>query len=242
MRRRRPLLDGWLPRSDVFHGLNQRLPRKRPRRSVVTFHDLFVLTAEYSSPGFRLRFEQQARHAAENSDLIISVSEFTARQVERHDELRRLGPDLLSPSFDAGEAVRRLRALGDAEVGDALLDQRAMAGVGNVFKSEVLFVCRLFPFRTVSTLSDEEVERLVAEARRLLGENVIDASRAGAAEWGGYRRTTRRTDPAARLWVYGRGGAPCRVCGTAIEYRKQGPDARGTYWCPACQRAPTPGR
>jgi endonuclease-8 len=173
----------------------------------------------------------------------IPVAEFlTARQVERHDELRRLGPDLLSPSFDAGEAVRRLRALGDAEVGDALLDQRAMAGVGNVFKSEVLFVCRLFPFRTVSTLSDEEVERLVAEARRLLGENVIDASRAGAAEWGGYRRTTRRTDPAARLWVYGRGGAPCRVCGTAIEYRKQGPDARGTYWCPACQRAPTPGR
>jgi formamidopyrimidine-DNA glycosylase len=93
-----------------------------------------------------------------------------------------------------------------------------------------------------STLSDQEVEGLVAEARRLLAENVIDASRAGAAEWGGYRRTTRRTDPDARLWVYGRGGAPCRVCGTAIEYRKQGPDARGTYWCPACQRAPTPGR
>jgi glycosyltransferase involved in cell wall biosynthesis len=81
--RRRLLFDAVPPLSaDVFHGLNQRLPRKPPRRSVATFHDLFVLTAEYSTPEFRRRFEQQARQAAANSDLIIAVSEFTGRQVE----------------------------------------------------------------------------------------------------------------------------------------------------------------
>ncbi|MFB3826263.1 MAG: glycosyltransferase family 4 protein [Bryobacteraceae bacterium] len=80
---RRALLHGlWPPAGELFHGLNQRLPRRRPRRAVTTFHDLFVLTAEYSTPEFRSRFAAQARHAAENSDLIISVSAFTARQVE----------------------------------------------------------------------------------------------------------------------------------------------------------------
>ena len=142
---------------------------------------------------------------------------------------------MLDEGFDAGEAARRLRALPDAELADALLNQRVMAGVGNVFKSEVLFVARLDPFRTVASLSDEQVRRLISVARTLLTENVIDASRVGAATWGGYRRTTRRADPDARLWVYGRGGKPCRRCGTAIQYRKQGPDARGTYWCPKCQ-------
>lgn len=199
-------------------------PGERWQRSRASMR-ILVGTEEYLAVGFD-----------------IPVAEFlTTRQLERHGELRRLGPDLLAASFDAPEAVRRLRALGETQLGDALLDQRAMAGVGNVFKSEVLFVCRLFPFRTVSSLSEGEVEGMVAAARRLLRENVVDTARAGAAGWGGYRRTTRRTDPGARLWVYGRGGSPCRVCGAPIAYRKQGRDARGTYWCPACQPAPTPG-
>lgn len=82
--RRRLLHEPLVPRSaDLFHGLNQRLPAVRLRRTVSTFHDLFVLTGDYSTPEFRRRFEQQARHAAENSDLIVTVSEFTARQVEQ---------------------------------------------------------------------------------------------------------------------------------------------------------------
>jgi len=82
--RRRLLHEPLVPRSaDVFHGLNQRLPAVRPRRAVTTFHDLFVLTGEYSTPEFRGRFQQQARHAAANSALIVTVSEFTARQVEQ---------------------------------------------------------------------------------------------------------------------------------------------------------------
>ncbi|MBM3745618.1 MAG: glycosyltransferase family 4 protein [Acidobacteria bacterium] len=82
--RRRLLHEPLVPRAaDVFHGLNQRLPAVRLRRAVTTFHDLFVLTGEYSTPEFRQRFQQQARHAAANSALIVTVSEFTARQVER---------------------------------------------------------------------------------------------------------------------------------------------------------------
>jgi glycosyltransferase involved in cell wall biosynthesis len=82
--RRRLLQEPWVPRSaDLFHGLNQRLPTVRLRRTVTTFHDLFVLTGDYSTPEFRRRFQQLARHAAANSDLIVTVSQFTARQVEQ---------------------------------------------------------------------------------------------------------------------------------------------------------------
>jgi glycosyltransferase involved in cell wall biosynthesis len=89
----RLLLDSWEPfRCDLFHGLNQRLPRHRFRRAVCTFHDLFVMTSEYSTPEFRARFTIQAREAAERADLIICVSEFTAKQVESllHVERSRL--------------------------------------------------------------------------------------------------------------------------------------------------------
>lgn len=80
--RRRLLLDSWPPSCDLFHGLNQRMPARRASRTVSTFHDLFVLTADYSTPEFRARFAAQAREAAERSDLIIAVSRFTAQQVE----------------------------------------------------------------------------------------------------------------------------------------------------------------
>jgi glycosyltransferase involved in cell wall biosynthesis len=79
--RRRLFGDYWTPAADVFHGLNQRLPRRPLRNAVATFHDLFVMTGEYSSADFRRRFEKQAREAAKRSDLIIAVSEFTANQV-----------------------------------------------------------------------------------------------------------------------------------------------------------------
>ena len=80
---RRLLLDSWGPRRALFHGLNQRLPLRRFQRQIATFHDLFVMTAEYSTPEFRRRFTEQARHAALEADRIITVSEFTARQVEQ---------------------------------------------------------------------------------------------------------------------------------------------------------------
>jgi len=194
-------------------------------------------------PGERWRRSPSAMRVVIETDEYVAVgfdlpvAEFlTARELARHGELRALGPDLLGGQFDAAEAARRLRALADVPLSDALLNQRVMAGVGNVFKSEVLFLAGLDPFRTVGSLTDGQVSSLIAVARDLLRANVVEARGPGAPTWGSHRRTTRRSDPRASLWVYGRSGKACRRCGTPIAYRKQGPDARGTYWCPRCQR------
>jgi endonuclease VIII len=145
-----------------------------------------------------------------------------------------LGPDLLSIDFDRDEALRRLRANGALPIADALLDQRIMAGIGNVYKSEVLFLCRINPFTRVDQLDDGQLAAPIDTAQRLLRINVT-TQLAPMTTYSGLRRTTGRSNPSDRLWVYGRARRPCRRCGTLIESRKQGPDARSTYWCPTCQ-------
>jgi endonuclease VIII len=166
----------------------------------------------------------------------------TARDLARHPALRALGPDLLAGmssaeharderAFDRSEALRRLRMRSGDAIADALLDQRVVAGIGNVFKSEILFLAGVDPFTMVAGLSDERLERIVDIAREQLAANVT----LPAARWEG-RRTTRFMNPSARLWVYGRGGKPCRRCGAMIQSRKTGVDARLTYWCPVCQK------
>jgi endonuclease-8 len=165
----------------------------------------------------------------------VPVAEFLDEaELERSDALRNLGPDLLSTDFVAADAIARLQARGDMEIADALLDQSAIAGIGNVYKSEVLFAGRVSPFARVHALPRRDLERLVAIAVRLLRANVSETS-AGMATYGGLRRTTGRSDPGARFWVYGRAGKPCRRCGTAISRSRQGADARSTYWCANCQ-------
>ena len=166
----------------------------------------------------------------------VPVAEFVpAARLGRHEPLARLGPDLLAESFDAGEAAARLAARGNDPVAVALIDQSVMAGAGNVYKSEALFLAGIHPGRRVSTLTDEEIRHLISKLRALMRANVADPA-AGGLDVRGYRRTTRLADPAARLWVYGRTGRPCRRCGTPIRYGKQGEEARGTYWCERCQR------
>jgi len=165
----------------------------------------------------------------------IPVAEFIRRdRLSRHDELARLGPDVLDPGFDRGEALRRLRGRASTSIGEAILNQRVLAGLGNVYKSEVLYTCRVNPFIRVSALDDERLGRLIDAGRKLLAANVTTAL-APMTTYTGYRRTTRRDDPRQRLWVYGRARLPCRTCGAAIEVRKQGTGARLTYWCPQCQ-------
>lgn len=158
-----------------------------------------------------------------------------ARRLERDSPVGRLGPDLLAADFDADEALRRLGARGELEIGEALLNQRVVAGIGNVFKSEVLFLCRVLPFVRVADLDATTLRQVLDMARSLLAANVKSTSGQGIVTHVGRRRATRRADPAERLWVYGRRGQPCRTCGRAIEERKHGPDARVTYWCPGCQ-------
>jgi endonuclease-8 len=150
-------------------------------------------------------------------------------------DLEAVGPDPLSEAFDSSEAVRRLRARGEMEIADALLDQRAIAGIGNVYKSEVLFAARVNPFSVVADLTDDTLEKLVALATKFMRANVTDGTTAAIVTYTGFRRTTGRADPSARLWVYGRGGEPCRRCGTPISRQKQGPNVRSTYWCERCQ-------
>jgi endonuclease-8 len=160
---------------------------------------------------------------------------YTARGLERDATMRALGPDLLADRFDEAEALRRMRAHAGRSIGETLLDQRVMAGAGNVFRSETLFLCGTNPFRGVESLSDEEVRQIIATVRRLLAANVRESSRDGIVTHPTWRRTIGRLNPGERLWVYSRAGKPCRRCGTSIASRKQGTNARVTYWCPACQ-------
>ncbi|WP_242346307.1 DNA-formamidopyrimidine glycosylase family protein [Anaeromyxobacter terrae] len=158
------------------------------------------------------------------------------RGLARQRDLARLGPDLLAQDFDAREAERRLRARPAREIGEALLDQGALAGVGNELKSEILFIAGVDPYRTVASLTDAALSALVAAARRVLLAAVAPYG-AGATTWLGGRRTTGRSNPDERLFVYGRAGEPCRRCGTPIRLGRQGPGARVTYHCPRCQPA-----
>lgn len=169
----------------------------------------------------------------------VPVAEFhTAETLARHASTQRLGPDVLAPGFDIAEAAQQLRSRPELELGDALLKQSLVAGIGNVFKSEVCFVSGVNPFRLVSSLSDAELSTIFTYARALMRSNINETSGDGIVTYTGLRRTTGRTDPSERLWVYHRRGEPCRKCATPILARKQGFDARTTFWCPRCQPLP----
>ena len=132
-----------------------------------------------------------------------------------------LGPDLLGPDWDRDEAVRRLSAEPDRPIGEALLDQRNLAGIGNVYKAEVLFLRGLSPWQPTADVTD--LGALADLAKRLLEAN---KERFGHITTGSMRRGEEH-------WVYGRQGRPCRRCGTPI--RSAGQQDRITFWCPSCQ-------
>ena len=166
----------------------------------------------------------------------IQIAEFhTAESLRRRAGFSALGPSLLAPQFDPSEGAGRLLAHPEMEIGNALLSQSIVAGIGNVYKSEVCFACGVYPFRKVGSLTTNEVSCLMATARKFMSANVTDASGSQIVTYRGLRRTTTRGNPDERLWVYRRTGEPCRRCGSAIQSRKQGLDARTTFWCPQCQ-------
>jgi endonuclease VIII len=200
-------------------------------------------------PGEPWRLARSAMRVLISTDDFVAVA-FNIQIAEFHtqDSLRRrsgfaaLGPSLLKADFSESEAANRLLANPALEVGDALLKQSVVAGIGNVYKSEVCFACGVHPFRRVASLSLDEALQLMKTARKFLMANVADSSGDGIVTYAGFRRTTSRSNPQERLWVYKRAGAPCRRCGTSVQSRKQGPDARSTFWCPSCQKieaAPT---
>jgi endonuclease-8 len=137
-----------------------------------------------------------------------------------------LGPDLCCDDPDVDEVLARMAGRADTEVEIAplLLDQHVAAGIGNVFKSEVLWACRVDPFAKVRDVDEATRRRLVTTAARQLRANVDHVG-------------PRSTQPGGGLAVYGRQGRPCPRCGTPIRRQRQGQDPRVTYWCPRCQGA-----
>jgi endonuclease-8 len=148
------------------------------------------------------------------------------RTSEESQVTGHLGPDLLGSDWDCAEAVRRLSAEPDRPIGEALLDQRNLAGIGNFYATEMLYLRGVDPWRPVGDVAD--LDALVELGRRLLEAN---KTRIGQV-------TTGDTAPGRRSWVYGRPGQPCRRCGTRIRRGEQGAagEERVRFWCPACQR------
>jgi endonuclease-8 len=141
------------------------------------------------------------------------------RSLERQEDLLRIGPDFAAAEFDMDEALRRIRERGTTDIADVLLNQRVVAGIGNEFKSEVLFISRVNPFTPVAALSDEQLLRILQHMRKLMLANVNKPA-AG-------RVTNFSLDRSQAQYVYGRGRKPCRRCGTPIQHAK--------HWCPKCQ-------
>ena len=130
--------------------------------------------------------------------------------------IRRLGPDILQVPPDLDRMIANLRRDPSRAVGEALLDQRLLAGIGNIWKAECLWAARVSPWAPVGTLGDSELRELLHEAHRLMRTGLRGA------------RSLRR--------AYRRAGRPCSRCGELIRSRGQGDDNRIAYWCPGCQR------
>ena len=161
---------------------------------------------------------------------------YTAESLARERQIPPAASDVLRASFDVAAALQRLQSYADEELALVLLRQNVLAGVGNVFKSEICFLEGVSPFARVSSLPVGKLESIVATAQRLMAANVLEDSGNQIVTFQGRkRRTTRSNNPGESLWVYGRKNEPCRRCGTPIERRLQGPNARSTYWCPVCQ-------
>jgi len=143
-------------------------------------------------------------------------------KIERR--LASLGPDLLSTDYDQAEVMARLREHPDLTVAEALIKQSIVAGIGNVYKSETLFIEKVSPFVTVGALDDATLERLLTRARQLMRRNLK-----------GPRRTTFGTFAGSAYFVYERSGQHCLKCDTKIRMLRQGPLQRSTYFCPECQ-------
>jgi len=144
--------------------------------------------------------------------------------LRRHPHLRRLGPDLLGDPPDPAKMLRRFRVHDPTPIGQAVMNQTIVCGIGNVYKSEILFLCRVNPFAAVGQLKDETILELLACARDLMQKNLR-----------GSPRYTRFSLDGRRHWVYGRHGQKCFECGQRVCLSRQGDLGRTTFWCPICQ-------
>jgi endonuclease VIII len=207
----------------------------------MTLHTHLAMTGEWH----RYRPTERWHQPADRAVAVIETAQATAvafnaptvelidtRALALHPRLSKLGSDLSKQEFDPAAAVDALRdpSRVDATIGDALLDQRALAGLGNVYRSELCFIERLNPFTPVRDIRDATLHRLVNRGAKLVKQN----------SQGGARVTTSAGTP-TRTYVYGRTGRPCLRCGTQIRSEvvrsaSYSATPRRVYWCPSCQR------
>jgi endonuclease VIII len=158
------------------------------------------------------------------------ILQFTEYNPLLHDSIARLGPDALKPKFDIGKARERLKERGRMKLVDLLLDQTFIAGTGNKYKSEILFLLKLWPFRPTNSLSSSEEEKLLNEIPQVLKAGYHNA---------GYTRPQQQGEQSNkwdfRHWVFRRAGRPCWVCGARIVMDRKS-SSRVTFWCPQCQQ------
>jgi endonuclease-8 len=153
------------------------------------------------------------------------VELLTAKELGLHPIVSALGPDIIRDEFDMDETLRRLRALPDRDVATALLDQKVISGIGNVYKVEALFLGKTSPWAQVRDLDDEKLRDIVGHARTLIRLN----------RDGGERRTHFSLDHSELMWVDERAGLPCHVCGTRVESGWHPEEVRKSWYCPTCQ-------
>jgi endonuclease-8 len=245
-RRIRPLIEGLIPEIAHPHPRlrGERWPEKLADRAVsrvdahgkhlfvhfegdLAIHSHLRMTGSWGT----YRAGQPWRRAQRRAWLVLrtgagEVVQFDGPVLELLTEARRrfdrrlamLGPDILGPALDEGAFLRRLRADDPTRpLGDALLDQRTIAGIGNLWKVEGCFAAGIDPWRPTGRVSDEEALRLVELTRPRMQRSAEDGNQARF-----------RT-------IYGRAERPCPRCGGRIRQRGQGDDNRPTYWCPECQ-------
>ncbi len=160
---------------------------------------------------------------------LAQVELLDVRRLATHPRLSKLGPDLLAEEVDEASIVARARKSSTTTAAELLLDQRVAAGIGNVYKSEVLFLERIDPFTALDALADADLLRLYRRGRALLSANITPGPRTTVP-------ASLRAAGYPRLWVYDRKGRPCLRCNAPIERRHHGADARATFFCPRCQR------
>ena len=149
----------------------------------------------------------------------------------KHTSIAKLGPDALKSTFDIENVRNRLRKRGKMKLADLLLDQTFVAGIGNKYKSEILFLRKLCPFRFTNNLSPSEEQELLQEIPSVLKMGYISAGRTRPKQQG---EALNKWE--LRHWVFRRAGHPCWLCGTKVAIDRQ-LSSRVTYWCPKCQTA-----
>lgn len=174
--------------------------------------------------GQQARLSSQLRAMLETEDTVAACFAAPVVELIRDESIHvgHLGPDILDDGWNVDDVVKRARSSGDRPIAEVLLDQRVTAGIGNVYRCEVLWERKVNPFKAASALQDEELAALFTTARAAMRANLGDNPR-------------RRFPGYGKAAVHGRAGRPCPRCGTPIKVRAQGEHARLVYWCPRCQ-------